>query len=95
MDANATQEPSTDALQPEPIRQGGLSRHTFKQPARPTHSPSPETSQLALDLDRLALNKRSTPANEEGDWSRKKPRLDDGEQSLFKGLPDCNTHRFS
>jgi pre-mRNA-splicing factor ATP-dependent RNA helicase DHX38/PRP16 len=71
-----------DVLQPEPIRQGGLLRHTFRQPSsRPT---TPGTSMLGLD--RLAQDKRSASANGNLESSRKKPRIDDGDKPFFKGL---------
>lgn len=61
-------------------------RHTFRQPARPIQPPTPRTS--VLGLDRLAQEKRAAAAAN-GEGSRKKPRLDDGEP-MFKGeMPPC------
>ncbi|KAI0044061.1 P-loop containing nucleoside triphosphate hydrolase protein [Auriscalpium vulgare] len=74
----------SDVLEPEPVRQGGLMRkdtkHTFRQPAKPIEPPTPRSS--LLGLDRLAQDKRAAAAQEEG--SRKKPRLDNGKEPVFK-----------
>ncbi|KAG5730297.1 Pre-mRNA-splicing factor ATP-dependent RNA helicase PRP16 [Termitomyces sp. T112] len=74
----------SDVLEPEPIRPGGLmrmeSRHVFRQPAKPIEPPTPRSS--LLGLDRLAQEKRA--ANHVNDSSRKKPRLDDGSEPIFK-----------
>ncbi|KAI0935709.1 hypothetical protein AcV5_004052 [Taiwanofungus camphoratus] len=77
----------SEVLEPDPVRQGGLMRkdakHTFRQPAKPIEPPTPRTS--VLGLDRLAQEKRAAAtANGNGEGSRKKPRLDDGSQPLFK-----------
>ncbi|KAF8168367.1 hypothetical protein B0H34DRAFT_645777 [Crassisporium funariophilum] len=79
----------SDVLEPEPARPGGLqrpdaTRHTFRQPARPLEPPTPRTS--LLGLDRLAMEKRSAAANgsANGEGSRKRPRLDDGDEPFFK-----------
>ncbi|KAG6878676.1 hypothetical protein C0992_007690 [Termitomyces sp. T32_za158] len=74
----------SDVLEPEPVRPGGLmrmeSRHVFRQPAKPIEPPTPRGS--LLGLDRLAQEKRA--ANHVNDPSRKKPRLDNGSEPLFK-----------
>lgn len=60
-------------------------RHTFRQPAKPVEPPTPRAS--LLGLDRLAMEKRAAAANDlaNGEGSRKKPRLDDGNEPFFKG----------
>jgi hypothetical protein len=61
-------------------------RHTFRQPAKRLEPPTPRTS--LLGLDRLAKEKREAAAddkNANGEGSRKKPRLDDGDEPFFKG----------
>lgn len=60
-----------------------LQRHTFKAPAKPIEPPTPRGS--LLGLDRLAKEKRDAAALENGDSSRKRPRLDDSEPR-FKGM---------
>ena len=60
-----------------------LQRHTFRQPAKPIEPPTPRTS--ILGLDRLASEKRAAVASDRLNESRKKPRLDDGEEPYFKG----------
>ncbi|KAJ3499894.1 hypothetical protein NLJ89_g10030 [Agrocybe chaxingu] len=78
----------SDVLEPAPIRPGGLqvsdSRHTFRKPARPLEPPTPRTS--VLGLDRLAKEKRAAAVNDRAsaEGSRKKPRLDDGDEPFFK-----------
>ncbi|TFK38625.1 hypothetical protein BDQ12DRAFT_605414 [Crucibulum laeve] len=78
----------SDVLQPEAPRPGGLqrqeTRHTFRQPAKPLEPPTPRAS--ILGLDRLAKEKRDATAaqNGHGEGSRKKPRLDDGNEPFFK-----------
>ncbi|KAF9478547.1 pre-mRNA splicing factor [Pholiota conissans] len=79
----------SDVLEPAPIRPGGLqkpdtSRHTFRQPAKPLEPPTPRTS--LLGLDRLAREKRAQAAEEKinGEGSRKKARMDDGDEPFFK-----------
>ncbi|KAG6816272.1 hypothetical protein H0H87_007353 [Tephrocybe sp. NHM501043] len=84
----------SDVLEPEPVRPGGLmrmdKRHTFRQPAKPLEPPTPRGS--LLGLDRLAQEKRA--ANNDRDGSRKKPRLDDGSEPLFKeGITAVNERR--
>ncbi|OSX68114.1 hypothetical protein POSPLADRAFT_1128409 [Postia placenta MAD-698-R-SB12] len=75
----------SEVLEPDPVRQGGLMRsdakHTFRQPAKPIEPPTPRAS--ILGLDRLAQEKRAAAAAN-GEGSRKKPRLDDGEEPFFK-----------
>ncbi|KAK7064818.1 Pre-mRNA-splicing factor ATP-dependent RNA helicase PRP16 [Favolaschia claudopus] len=76
----------SDVLEPEPPRPGGLmrsdTRHTFKQPAKPLEPPTPRTS--LLGLDRLAQEKRAAAANGNDQGSRKRPRLDNGSEPVFK-----------
>ncbi|KAJ2923805.1 hypothetical protein H1R20_g13289, partial [Candolleomyces eurysporus] len=79
----------SDVLEPAPARPGGLQvsgkRHTFRQPAKPLEPPTPRTS--VLGLDRLAMEKRAAAAlenNRVGDESRKRPRLDAGDEPHFK-----------
>ncbi|KAA1475461.1 P-loop containing nucleoside triphosphate hydrolase protein [Dentipellis sp. KUC8613] len=73
----------SEVLAPEPVRKGGLLRketqHTFRKPAKPLEPPTPRTS--VLGLDRLAQEKRAAAQEE---TSRKKPRLDNGSEPLFK-----------
>ncbi|TFY71222.1 hypothetical protein EVG20_g1786 [Dentipellis fragilis] len=73
----------SEVLAPEPVRKGGLLRketqHTFRKPAKPLEPPTPRTS--VLGLDRLAQEKRAA-AQEES--SHKRPRLDNGNEPLFK-----------
>lgn len=57
-------------------------RHVFRQPAKPIEPPTPRVS--LLGLDRLAQEKRA--ANHVNDPCRKKPRLDNGSEPIFKGL---------
>ncbi|KAH7926220.1 P-loop containing nucleoside triphosphate hydrolase protein [Leucogyrophana mollusca] len=75
----------SEVLEPDPIRQGGLmrngTRHTFRQPAKPIEPPTPRGS--LLGLDRLAKEKRDAASFENGP-SRKKPRLEDGNDAMFK-----------
>ncbi|GLB36636.1 putative helicase associated domain (HA2) Add an annotation [Lyophyllum shimeji] len=75
----------SDVLEPEPVRPGGLmrmdTRHTFRQPAKPIEPPTPRTS--LLGLDKLAQEKRAA-SNGTIDGSRKRPRLDDGSEPVFK-----------
>ncbi|KAI0685259.1 P-loop containing nucleoside triphosphate hydrolase protein [Cytidiella melzeri] len=77
----------SEVLAPEPVRQGGLvrtdARHTFRQPAKPIEPPTPRTS--VLGLDRLAQEKRAAQAAN-GEGSRKKPRLENGSEPVFKGM---------
>ncbi|KAF8350297.1 P-loop containing nucleoside triphosphate hydrolase protein [Amanita rubescens] len=89
----------SDVLQPEPARPGGLTRkdvqHTFRQPARPLAPPTPRAS--LLGLDRLAQEKRAAAAedgNRGQDGSRKRPRLDEGKEPLFK-VPNLPTSRIN
>ncbi|PPQ70888.1 hypothetical protein CVT24_000556 [Panaeolus cyanescens] len=78
----------SEVLEPEPVRPGGLqttgTRHTFRQPAKPLEPPTPRTS--VLGLDQLAKDKRAAAAAALNDpnGSRKKPRLDDGNEPFFK-----------
>ncbi|KAI0344289.1 P-loop containing nucleoside triphosphate hydrolase protein [Trametopsis cervina] len=87
----------SDVLAPEPVRQGGLVRkdasHTFRQPARPLEPPTPRTS--VLGLDRLAQEKRAANAAALSEGSRKKPRLDNGSNTVFKvpALPAPRAHQ--
>jgi pre-mRNA-splicing factor ATP-dependent RNA helicase DHX38/PRP16 len=77
-------------MRKDTVRRGALStasrfshlaqRHAFKQPSKPLEPPTPRTS--VLGLDRLAIEKRA--AQNGGDGSRKKARLDDDEP-MFKG----------
>ncbi|KAH8101627.1 P-loop containing nucleoside triphosphate hydrolase protein [Cristinia sonorae] len=73
----------SEVLAPDPVRAGGLMRsdavHAFRKPAKPLEPPTPRAS--VLGLDRLAQEKRAALA-EEG--SRKKPRLDNGADPVFK-----------
>ncbi|KAF9040610.1 P-loop containing nucleoside triphosphate hydrolase protein [Panaeolus papilionaceus] len=76
----------SEILEPEPVRPGGLQvpgpRHTFRQPAR-LEPPTPRTS--VLGLDQLAKEKRAAAAAlNDPNGSRKKPRLDDGNEPYFK-----------
>ncbi|TFK18800.1 pre-mRNA splicing factor [Coprinopsis marcescibilis] len=78
----------SDVLEPEPARAGGLQRsdkrHTFKQPAK-LEPPTPRAS--VLGLDRLASEKRAAQALDRAggsNESRKRPRLDDGDEPHFK-----------
>ncbi|KAL6305628.1 P-loop containing nucleoside triphosphate hydrolase protein [Sparassis latifolia] len=78
----------SEVLEPEPVRAGGLvridARHTFRQPAK-LEPPTPRTS--VLGLDRLAQEKRAAAAEAagvNGEGSRKKPRLDNGFEPVFK-----------
>lgn len=84
----------SDVLQPEPIRPGGLQRqdthHTFRQPAKPIEPLTPRNS--LLGLDRLAIEKRAATFN--GEASRKKPRLDDGDEPFFK-VPNLPASRVA
>ncbi|KAI0762383.1 P-loop containing nucleoside triphosphate hydrolase protein [Fomes fomentarius] len=86
----------SDVLQPEPVRQGGLVRkdatHTFRQPAKPLAPPTPRTS--VLGLDRLAQEKRAAAAAANGEGSRKRARLDDGDEPFFK-VPSLPASRSS
>lgn len=54
--------------------------------------PTPRAS--LLGLDRLAREKRAAAASENGngEWSRKKPRLDDGNEPFFKGVYHLYEH---
>ncbi|EIW86276.1 hypothetical protein CONPUDRAFT_45914 [Coniophora puteana RWD-64-598 SS2] len=74
----------SEVLEPDPVRQGGLmrqdARHAFRQPAKPIEPPTPRGS--LLGLDRLAKEKREENAN--GNGPRKKPRLDNGGDAVFK-----------
>ncbi|KAK1229540.1 Pre-mRNA-splicing factor ATP-dependent RNA helicase PRP16 [Marasmius sp. AFHP31] len=77
----------SDVLQPELVRQGGLVRkdtqHTFKKPtAKPIEPPTPRRSVLGLDT--LAKEKRAAAAQGDTDGSRKRQRLDDGDEPVFK-----------
>ncbi|OCH94206.1 P-loop containing nucleoside triphosphate hydrolase protein [Obba rivulosa] len=78
----------SEVLEPDPARQGGLVRrdaqHTFRRPAQPIEPPTPRTS--VLGLDRLAQEKRAAAAanGTNGEGSRKKPRLDNDSEPLFK-----------
>ncbi|KAH9947324.1 P-loop containing nucleoside triphosphate hydrolase protein [Amylocystis lapponica] len=85
----------SEVLEPDPVREGGLvrkdARHTFRQPARPLEPPTPRTS--VLGLDRLAQEKRAALAAN-GEGSRKKPRLGDGPEPLFK-VPTMPASRTS
>ncbi|KAJ8088711.1 Pre-mRNA-splicing factor ATP-dependent RNA helicase PRP16 [Marasmius tenuissimus] len=78
----------SDVLQPELVRQGGLVRrdtqHTFKKPAaKPIEPPTPRRSVLGLDT--LAKEKRAAQgSNGDTDGSRKRQRLDDGNEPVFK-----------
>lgn len=63
-----------------------MQKHTFRQPAKPIEPPTPRAS--ILGLDRLAQEKRAAAAAN-GEGSRKKPRLDDGEEPFFKGESYC------
>jgi len=61
-------------------------QHTFRQPAKPLAPPTPRTS--LLGLDRLAQEKRAALGEHRehsGDGNRKRPRYDEGQESLFKG----------
>ncbi|CCL99949.1 uncharacterized protein FIBRA_01974 [Fibroporia radiculosa] len=84
----------SEVLEPDPVRPGGLMRkdavHTFRQPAKPIPPPTPRAS--VLGLDRLAQEKRAA-AVVNGEGSRKKPRLDDGTNPVFKvpNLPASRT----
>ena len=63
--------------------------HTFTKPAKPPAPPTPRAS--TLGLDRLALEKRASAAQEEE--NRKRRRVD-GQEPHFKGmyaLPSYNT----
>lgn len=62
-----------------------IQQHTFRKPAKPLEPPTPRAS--ILGLDRLAIEKRAAAAAERSneDGSRKKPRLDDGDEPFFKG----------
>lgn len=63
-----------------------LQRHTFRQPAKRLEPPTPRTS--LLGLDKLAKEKREAATDDKrasGEGSRKKPRLDDGDEPFFKG----------
>ncbi|KAJ7223236.1 pre-mRNA splicing factor [Mycena pura] len=76
----------SDVLEPAPARPGGLmrldTRHTFRQPAQ-LEPPTPRAS--VLGLDRLAQEKRAAAAaNGNSDGSRKKIRLDNGAEPVFK-----------
>ncbi|KAG2023687.1 pre-mRNA splicing factor [Coprinopsis cinerea AmutBmut pab1-1] len=78
----------SDVLEPAPVRPGGLQRpdkrHTFRQPAK-LEPPTPRAS--VLGLDRLASEKRAALAMEKAGGSsesRKRPRLDDGDEPFFK-----------
>jgi pre-mRNA-splicing factor ATP-dependent RNA helicase DHX38/PRP16 len=92
----------SDVLEPEPVRQGGLvrpdkvrdtwtvlciscssflQRHAFRQPVRPIEPPTPRAS--LLGLDRLAQEKRDAAGSM---GSRKKPRLDNDDEPVFKGF---------
>ncbi|KII89661.1 hypothetical protein PLICRDRAFT_108011, partial [Plicaturopsis crispa FD-325 SS-3] len=88
----------SEVLEPDPVRQGGLvrndTRHTFRQPARPLEPPTPRTS--ILGLDRLAREKREAAANGDAEGSRKKPRLDDGDEPFFKvpAMPASRTNNM-
>ncbi|KZT35459.1 hypothetical protein SISSUDRAFT_169695 [Sistotremastrum suecicum HHB10207 ss-3] len=85
-----------DVLAPEPVRMGGLvqndsqRQHTFRKPAKPIEPPTPRDS--LLGLDRLAMEKRAALQNQNGEGSRKKPRLD-SDAPLFKvpSLPQSRT----
>ncbi|TEB26322.1 pre-mRNA splicing factor [Coprinellus micaceus] len=77
----------SDVLQPERVRVGGLQRpglqHQFKRPAKPLEPPTPRTS--VLGLDKLAIEKRAASVAEKGmAESRKRPRLDNGDEPHFK-----------
>ncbi|KAF8876489.1 P-loop containing nucleoside triphosphate hydrolase protein [Infundibulicybe gibba] len=87
----------SDVLEPEPVRQGGLVRKDtlilLKQPAKPIEPPTPRAS--LLGLDQLARDKRAAAQeNGQGDGSRKKPRLDDGDEPFFK-VPSVPAARAS
>ena len=92
----------SDVLEPDPVRQGGLvrpdkvrdtrtvlcsscsssffQRHAFRQPVRPIEPPTPRAS--VLGLDRLAQEKREAASG----MARKKPRLDNDDEPIFKGF---------
>jgi hypothetical protein len=57
-------------------------RHAFRQPVRPIEPPTPRAS--VLGLDRLAQEKRDAASSSGG--SRKKPRLDNDDEPVFKGV---------
>ncbi|KAF8224025.1 hypothetical protein L208DRAFT_1313634 [Tricholoma matsutake] len=88
----------SDVLEPEPARPGGLmrreTRHTFRQPVKPIEPPTPRAS--LLGLDKLAQEKRAAASYENGnnEGSRKKPRVDDREQAVFK-IPSLPVSRVS
>ncbi|KAF7306353.1 hypothetical protein MIND_00426500 [Mycena indigotica] len=87
----------SDVLEPPPARPGGLmrpdTRHTFKQPAKPLEPPTPRAS--ILGLDRLAQEKRAAAADGNSEGSRKRPRLDNGPEPVFKipNLPIRNDNQ--
>lgn len=63
-----------------------LQRHTFRQPVKPIEPPTPRAS--LLGLDKLAQEKRAAAYNGNGNNEdrRKKPRLDDTDDPVFKGM---------
>lgn len=70
-------------------------RHTFKQPVKAIEPPTPRPS--LLGLDKLAQEKRVAASydNNHDERSRKKPRLDDHDEAVFKSTDSqMNIHNL-
>jgi pre-mRNA-splicing factor ATP-dependent RNA helicase DHX38/PRP16 len=68
-----------------------VQRHTFKRPTRPLEPPTPRTS--ILGLDKLALEKRTAQAQENGNENgRKRPRTERDNDPVFKG--ECHSKLY-
>ncbi|TDL14984.1 hypothetical protein BD410DRAFT_856987 [Rickenella mellea] len=76
----------SEILEPEPVRHGGLVRkdtsHTFRKPAKPIEPPTPRSS--LLGLEQLAKDKRAAAAALAEGSSRKRPRVENGDEPAFK-----------